>query len=63
MRLRPWVAVWVGVTVLAACAQEHGPLEEESGDLDARIERTAQVAAQLEQAAENGAVATVAGGQ
>lgn len=64
MRLRPWAAIWAGITVLAACAQEHGPLEQESGDLDARIEKTAQIAAELEQAAaQDGAAITVAGGQ
>ncbi len=45
MKLRPWAAMWVGVTVLAACQQGDGPLEQEAGDLDTRIEKTAEVAA------------------
>ena len=54
MKLRPWVAMWAGVTVLAACGQGPGPLEQESGDLDNRIEKTAEIAAELERAASQG---------
>lgn len=48
MRLRPWSALWAGVAVLAACTPSDGPLERDTGDLDARIERTTEVAAELE---------------
>lgn len=53
MKLRPWVAMWAGITVLAACGRA-GPLEQDAGDLDNRIEKTAEVAAELEQAASQG---------
>lgn len=51
MRMRPWTAMWAGIVVLAACAEREGVLEQEAGDLDARIEKTAEVAAELEAAA------------
>ncbi len=63
MKLRPWAAMWVGVTVLAACQQGDGPLEQEAGDLDTRIEKTAEVAAELEQAAADGNLEVVAAGE
>lgn len=58
MRLRPWTAVWAGIAVIAACSPSEGPLERDTGDLDARIERTTEVAAELE--AEAGAPIDVA---
>ena len=63
MRLRPWSAFWVGVVVLAACAEESTVLEPEATDLDQRIEQTAKVAAELEASAilDEASVAMVAG--
>lgn len=54
MKLRPWAAFWVGVAVLAACDGDKGPMEQQGGDLDDRIEQTAKVASELEQAATSG---------
>lgn len=54
MKLRPWAAFWVGVAVLAACDGDKGPMEQQGGDLDDRIEQTSKVASELEQAATSG---------